>query len=105
MGMEPKSQKSRKRRPPAVVEDGVSPTGSRTVPPGRLVSRPVKRPEQDVALETYEQPARRGGIDEPTRGDNVERPAAGERTARPERGRRLGWWTFAIPESLRGYVV
>ena len=84
MGMEPKSQKTRKRRQPPVVEDGVSPTGSRTVPSGRLVSRPGKRPAQDVALETYEQPARRGGIDEPTRGENLERPAAGERTARDE---------------------
>ena len=83
MGMEPKSQtKTRKRRTPAVIEDGVSPTGSRPVSPDRAVSRPTKR--DDVALETYEQPVRRGGIDEPTRGENVERPAAGERTARDE---------------------
>jgi hypothetical protein len=80
-------RKPRKSRNDAVQENGVSPTGERPAPADRPASRPAKRDE--AALETYEQPARRGGGDD-ARGeltrqpDNVERPARGERTARDE---------------------
>ncbi len=79
--MEPK----RKSQSGAVLDDGAS--GARLARTDRPVTRPTKKDE--AALETYEQPARRGGGDE-ARGelsrqpDDMERPARGERTARDE---------------------
>jgi hypothetical protein len=80
-------RKSRKPRNDAVQEDGVSPSGSRPAPRDRPVSRPSKRDE--APLETYEQPAARGGGDDARselsrQPENVERPAGGRRTARDE---------------------
>lgn len=75
--MEPKP---RKPRHDTVTEDGVSPTGARPA------SKPGNR--KDAALESYEQPVTRGGIDDTRselsrRPESVERPGAG-RTAREE---------------------
>jgi hypothetical protein len=80
-------RKSRKPRSDAVEEDGVSPTGARPAPRQRPASRPASKNEP--ALETYEQPATRGGGDDERselsrRPDTVERPATGRRTARDE---------------------
>jgi hypothetical protein len=86
-------RKPRKSRNDAVEEDGVSPTGARPTPRQRPASRPASRNEP--ALETYEQPAARGGGDDDRSGlsrrpdsvgrpDSVERPATGRRTARDE---------------------
>ena len=80
-------RKPRKPRNDAVEEDGVSPTGTRPAPRERPVSRPAGKNE--APLETYEQPAARGGGDDERselsrRPDNVERPATGRRTARDE---------------------
>jgi hypothetical protein len=81
------ARKPRKSRNDAVEEDGVSPTGARPAPRERPASRPVSKNEP--ALETYEQPAARGGGDDDRSGlsrrsDSVERPATGRRTARDE---------------------
>lgn len=76
--MEPKQ----KPKSDAVLDDGAS--GTRPARTDRPVTRPSKKGE--AALETYEQPARRGGDD--ARGerqpDDMERPTRGERTARDE---------------------
>ena len=80
-------RKPRKSRNDAVQDGGVSPTGTRSARRDRPVSRPGKKDE--APLETYEQPATRGGGDD-ARGElsrqpeDVERPARGQRTARDE---------------------
>ena len=82
--MEPKR---RKPRNDAVLEDGTSPNGVRPTQPDRPISRPAKKDE--AALESYEQPVRRGSGDDARselsrRPEGVEQPARGERTARDE---------------------
>ncbi len=81
--MEPKTRKPAKD---AVIDDGAAPT--RRAPVDR---RPVTRSntKDEVALETYEQPPRRGSGDDARselswQPDNMEQPARGERTARDE---------------------
>jgi hypothetical protein len=80
-------RKPRKSRNDAVQEDGVSPSGSRPAPRDRPATRPITKDE--APLETYEQPAARGGGDDARselsrQPGNVERPAVGRRTARDE---------------------
>jgi hypothetical protein len=78
--------KPRKRINDAVIDDGATP--SRRAPVDR---RPATSSHNDdkAALETYEQPPRRGSGDDARselsrQPDNIERPSRGERTARDE---------------------
>ena len=82
--MEPKN-----RKPPkdAVIEDGAT-TPARRAPVDRRGST-RSNTKEEAALETYEQPPRRGSGDDARselsrQPDSVEQPARGERTARDE---------------------
>jgi hypothetical protein len=72
--MEPK----RKPQSDAVLDDGAS--GARPARTDRPVTRPTKKGE--AALETYEQPARRGGDE--ARGELSRQPDDMERPTRDE---------------------
>ena len=80
--MEPKSRKPAKD---AVIEDGAT-TPAPRAPVDR---RGATRSNEEAALETYEQPPRRGSGDDARselsrQPDSMEQPARGERTARDE---------------------